>query len=169
MLNYLDIFSHRCRTTVSQETYPLYSKWRKASSLTNCFIPAGSRNPNISRFSRNFCGKANLRTCRMYIRRNLSKSARRKTLDGNIFIKRGYSVLGLFLMLRTQVDTPKSKCILWTNNLRSIASEVLAWNYFCPVLGLQVIISILAIFLHAYMGVTLPDGKVTLRLFLWVV
>ena len=72
-------------------------------------------------------------------------------------------------MLRTQVDTPKSKGIPWTNNLRSIASEVLAYNYFCPVLGLQVIISILAIFLKAYMGVTLPDGKITLRLFLWVV
>lgn len=72
-------------------------------------------------------------------------------------------------MLRTQVDTPKSKGILWTNNLRSIASEVLAYNYFCPVLGLQVIISILAIFLKAYMGVILPDGKITLRLFSWVV
>ena len=90
-------------------------------------------------------------------------------LDNNSFVKRGYSVLGLFLMLRTQADTPKSECILWTNDLRSVASEVLAYNYFCPVLGLQVIISILAIFLKAYMGVTLPDGKITLRLFLWVV
>ena len=42
---------------------------------------------------------------------------------------------------------------------------MLAYNYFCPVLGLQVTISILAIFLKAYMGVILPDGKITLRLF----
>ena len=154
----------------SRNLPPLF-KVAEGELLQHCFIPAGSRNQNISRFSRNCCGKANLRTCRMYIRRDLSKSARRKNAWRQQFYKERLlrGALGLFLMLRTQVDTPKSKGILWTNNLRSIASEVLAYNYFCPVLGLQVIISISAIFLKAYMGVILPDGKITLRIFLWVV
>ena len=169
MLNYLDIFSHRCRTTVSLETYPLYSKWRKASSLNIASSPPAPGIKTYHVFREIFAVKPIWGPAGCILDGIKVNQLGEKTLDSNSFVKRGYSVLGLFLMLRTQADTPKSECILWTNDLRSVASEVLAYNYFCPVLGLQVIISILAIFLKAYMGVTLPDGKITLRLFLWVV